>query len=149
MASRHSEDDLVAQRQGSAGDSVSAFVVGYLYVPQLLASLRVQRNEMSVQGAQEHGVAEYCHSAVVDGSVPDWSGERIRVSPKLFASARVQRPDVARRQSYKHGMSDYQRRALGPPAEVGKLKQPLEPQPRNMRPSNRRETAGALGVLCV
>src|SRR6185437_14985989 len=70
IPARNSDKNLVFNRQRSTGDPVSVVVVRNRDVPEQLAGLGVQREQVRIQRSHVDRVAQYRHTAVVGWRIP-------------------------------------------------------------------------------
>src|SRR5262245_25341155 len=64
LAARHTHHDAILNCKRGAGHRVAFAVVGHLNVPELFARVRIERDEMRIDGREVHGPAEDGYPAI-------------------------------------------------------------------------------------
>ena len=148
FAARRPDDHLVLDDERRQRERVTRLRLGDRLVPDRLAGLGIDRDQMAVDRSHEQRVAEDREPAV-DAAAADARQRRDprRVDPEHASGGGIERHDVVRRQHRVHDAVDDERRrfeflvGLGRPA---RLEHPLQLQVLHVRRRDLRERAVAV-----
>src|SRR5262249_40808605 len=115
FAAAVTDDDLAVDDARRAGDRVALRRIGRLHAPRGLAGLHVERDQASVERADEDLVAPHADTAIHDvaARVHRLRADHLRIeAPFLFAGARVERVHLAPCRRHVHRAVDDDRRRL-------------------------------------